>query len=179
MRSNIGTTQALKASSAPLLGRHRLYRSTRPQLVRGIFVPSEVLSANATNSSCEMQVSTKADDCGSRAFNTMISVEQMPSTGAIPTLWKYGRSFPNKRSPLRNISFPLVTLPAPPQSDSAIDRRGMCSNPIYGVLESRDSGRTDSPTCLAMSPSVLLAHPFGFPSLSSEPGNRAQISGAK
>lgn len=38
--------------------------------------------------------------------STKMSVEQMPSKGATPTLWKYGRNFPKKISPLPERGLP-------------------------------------------------------------------------
>ena len=59
-----------------------------------------------------------------------MSVEQTPFTGAIPTLWKYGRNFPNRTSPLEKPDLLLEALPADPQSVSATEWRGMCSSPM-------------------------------------------------
>ena len=62
-----------------------------------------------------------------------MSVEQAPLTGAIPTLWKYGLSLPNRTSPLSKMDLLLLTFSVFPQSVSAMEWRGMCSKPIYGV----------------------------------------------
>ena len=70
------------------VGRHSSYLLMACQLVRGIFVPVAVWLVWATNADDETQARTRADHFGCRAPSTTISVEQRPSTGAMPTLWK-------------------------------------------------------------------------------------------
>src|SRR2546426_7622850 len=66
------------------------------QLALGIFVPWDVCVAWPTNSSLETHPSTMAKYSGPLHEITITSEEQTPSTGATPTLWKYGLIFPKR-----------------------------------------------------------------------------------
>src|ERR1700734_2636418 len=70
------------------------------QSARGIFVPFDVFTAWATKASEDTSPSTRArmSDCLDRM--TIASEDATPGTGARAHLWKYGRIFPNRISPI-------------------------------------------------------------------------------
>jgi tetratricopeptide (TPR) repeat protein len=76
----------------------------------------------------------------------------------------------------RKVSFALLTLPAWPHSVSAIERRGMCSRPIYTVSGGMAAGSTTSPADIATWARCPARHPSGIRSLLKRSGNLAQIS---
>lgn len=113
-----------------------------PQSARGICVPYEILAVSMNRSHWAMAYKKRLSACIGSTMSGHISVVQIPSRSACQYLRRYGRSRPNRTSPLQKQYLAEVECWAVEHSwrDPAPD--SICSSSTQGVSLGTFDGKT-------------------------------------
>ena len=155
---------AIPGHNLPLHFRQR--RSESPPKVLILLDPGLRISGDTVEDESDSAKYTRQATSGDFGRMTNTSVEHTPANGAIETLWKYGRNFPNSRSPVSKPDLLLVTSDPDPCRQSVNVRRSKCSRPMYRSSAATSSARRPWRMFRAMSPTLPASHSSGISPIS-------------